>query len=133
MVADTGAGGVNNSSTGATGGFHQGVAPQGATYPRFHFTEILDTALYSCKTLSADHCYYQLTAFAVDGNEEGVVTAGRLAERARVLLFDPAMSVSGKTLLYSRFDRSIPPGYEWDVGENRFKYSKGFYLQLWLA
>jgi hypothetical protein len=132
-VADTGAGGVNNSSTGATGGFHQLVAPQLATFPRFHFQEILDTALYSFTNLISDHCYYQLTAFAVDGNEEGVVTAGRLAERARVLLKDPAMSVSGKTLLYSRFDRSIPARAEWDNGGNRFIYSKGFYLELWLA
>ena len=133
MVADTGVGGVNHATTGATGGFHQGVAPQGATLPRIHFQETLNIAEYSFQTYVADHCYYQFTAFAVDGNEEGATVAGRLAERARVLFTDPSMMVSGKTLLYSRFERSIPPGYEWDAVKSRFIYSKGFLLQLWLA
>jgi hypothetical protein len=133
MTGDTGAGGVNHSSTGATGGFFQMVAPQLAGFPRVHFQEILDTALYSFVNLQADHCYYQITAFAVDGNESGPYTAGRLAERARTLLTNPSMSVSGKSLLYSRFDRSVPAKAEWDEGGSRYIYSKGFYLELWLA
>jgi len=137
MTADTIVGGVNNATTGATGGFHQLIAPQNAGFPRVHFQEILDTGVYSFQNLSADHCYYQFTVYAVDspiGTETGTATAGRLAERLRVLLTDPSMSVTGKTLLYSRFDRSIPPQAEWDdFGGGRFIYSKGFYLELWLA
>ena len=133
LNADTGPGGINNATTGATGGFHQLVAPQGATFPRVHFQELLDTALYSFQTLTADHCYYQFTSFAVDGNEEGVTVAGRLAERARSLLTDPSMSVTGKTLLYSRFERSLPARAERDDTNDRYIYSKGFTLELWLA
>lgn len=135
MVADTGTGGVNNASTGATGGFWQGVAPDNAGFPRIHFQEILDTGIYSFKNLSADHCYYQFTVFARDGNptEEAVYTAGRLAERLRAILTDPNMTISGKTLLYSRFDRSIPPRFEQDESQSRTIYAKGFYLELWLA
>lgn len=133
LTNDTGTGGVNHATTGATGGFHQLVAPQNATFPRIHFQELLDTALYSFQTLNADHVYYQFTSFAVDGNEEGVTVAGRLAERARILLTDPSMSVTGKTLLYSRFERSLPARAEWDETNNRYIYSKGFILELWLA
>ena len=133
LDGDTVAGGVNNASTGATGGFHQLVAPQGATFPRIHFQELLDTGIYSFANLNADSVYYSFIVYAVDGNEEGVAVAGRLAERARSILTDPSMSVTGKTLLYSRFDRSLPARAEWDDTGNRFIYSKGFYLQLWLA
>lgn len=132
MTADTGTDGVNNATTGATGGFHQLIAPQAATFPRIHWQEILDTAHYTFRNLSADHCYYQFTVFAVDSpTEEGVTCAGRLAERLRVLLTDPSMTVSGKTLLYSRFDRSIPARAELEL--SRFIYAKGFYLEMWLA
>lgn len=133
LTADTGTGGVNHVTTGATGGFHQLVAPQGSTFPRIHFQELIDTPLYSFRNLIADHCYYQFTSFAVDGNEEGVTVAGRLAERARALLTDPSMSVTGKTLLYSRFERSLPARAEWDDTSSRHIYSKGFILEVWLA
>lgn len=89
--------------------------------------------MYSLQNLKVDAVYHQFTAFAVDGNEEGVVTAGRLAERARVLLTDSSMSVTGKTLLYSRFERSTPARAEWDDTASRFIYAKGFILEIWLA
>lgn len=138
LTADTGTGGVNHASTGATGGFHNPVAPQKVNgqpvgYPRMHFQELLNTAIYSFQNLNADHCYYQFTVFTVDSNEEGIATAGRLAERARALLTDPIMSVTGKSLLYSRYERSIPVRAEWDDTNSRNIYSKGFILELWLA
>ena len=133
MTIDTGAGGVNHATTGATGGFHQLVAPQNAGFPRIHFQEILDTALYSFRNLISDHCYYQFTVYAVDSNETGTTTAGRLAERLRSLLTDTSMSVTGRTLLYSRFERSFPASAEWDDTNSRNIYSKGFLLELWLA
>ena len=133
LIGDVEAGGVNHPTTGATGGFHQGTAPQTATFPRLHFQELIDTALYSFSALQADHVFYQFNWFAVDGNEEGVTVAGRLAERARTLFTDPSMSVTGKTLLYSRFERSIPQGFDWDDTNNRYVYSKGFILEVWLS
>lgn len=133
FVADTGTGGINHASTGATGGFHQLIAPQSATFPRVHFNEVLTTADYSFTTLISDHCYYQITAYAVDGNEDGATVSGRLAERARVLVTDPVMTVTGKTLLYSRFERTIPPRADWDDAIGKFVYAKGFYVELWLA
>lgn len=107
------------------------VASENAGLPRIHFQELLDTPLYTNQTLVADHCYYQFTVFAVSGNESGAVTAGRLAERARSILTDASLSVTGKTLLYSRFERSIPARTELDG--TRVIYSKGFILEVWLA
>lgn len=131
LLADTGPGGVNNATTGATGGFHQLVAPQKAGFPRFHFQELIDTALYSFTRLKADHVFYQFTVFAVDSNEAGTATSGRLAERARIVLTDPAIDIEGKRLIYSRFERSIPPQAEWDDVNNKYIYNKGFILELY--
>lgn len=133
MQADTGAGGLNNVTTGATGGFHQGVAPQSATFPRLHFQKIQKRPTWSFQNLNASYCYYQLTVFAVDSNEEGVVTAGRLSERAETLFTDPALSVTGHTVQYCRPAVSLPDRFEWDDTGSRYIYSKGFYLELWVV
>lgn len=133
MQADNGSGGLNHTTTGATGGFHQGTAPQGATYPRLHFQKIQKRPLWSFQNLNARFFYYQFTVFAVDSNEEGVTTAGRLAERAETLFTDPSMSVTGHTVQYCRPDVSIPDRFEWDADHSRFIYSKGFYLELWVV
>lgn len=110
IEADTDPGGMNESELGAIGGVHQGVAPQNTAYPRYHFAEIDDIGVYAFSKLVADHCYYSLTALAVDdpigggGGREGAFTAGRLIERARSKFTDPAgLVVAGKTLLYCRF------------------------------
>jgi len=133
LTADTGAGGVNNATTGATGGFHNPVAPQAAGFPRMHFIELTSTALYSLRNLLADHCYYQISAFAVDGQSEGVATAKSLIERAKVLLTDPSMTVTGKTLLFCRYERIIPTPPEWDAANNKYIHSQGMILEVWLA
>lgn len=131
LIADTGTGGVNHATTGATGGIYQFGPPESAGFPRIHFQEILHTAQYSFQTLSADHVYYQYTAFAVDENEPGAITAGRLADRVRTVLTDPVLTVTGKATLYCRFDRSIPSSREWDG--KRFIYQRGGYVEVWLA
>ena len=138
---DTEAGGMNEPEFGAIGGVHQGVAPQNTPFPRYHFQEIDDFALYSFGGLAADHCYYSLTALAVDdpigGGREGAFTAGRLRDRARTQFTDPygpaPLVVEGKAVLYSRFLRSLAPGFEKDTNLDRYIYSKGMILELWLA
>lgn len=138
MLADTGSGGLNEPDVGAIGGFHQLVAPQNSAFPRVHFQMLDDQPLYSFTSNVADHLFYQVVAHAVDdpinGGREGVQTSGRLAERARALFTDPAgVSVSGKTLLYSRFMNSIPPDAVKDENLDRYVYSKGMVLEIWLA
>lgn len=133
MLADTASGGLNHATTGATGGFHQGTAPQSATFPRIHFQKIQKRPLYAFKNLSARYLYYQLTAFAVDSNEAGADTAGRLAERAEALFTDPSLTVTGQLVQYCRPAVSIPDRFDWDETNSRYIYSKGFYLELWLA
>lgn len=130
LTGDTGAGGVN---TLATGGIHQLKAPQTAGLPRVHFQELLDSPLYSFAALSADHFFYQFKALAADTTVEGATLAGTIAERMRSILSDPTMTVTGKTLLYCRFERSIPPYAEWDEANGRDIYHKGFIAEIWLA
>lgn len=133
LTADTGTGGVNHSTAGALGGFHQGVAPPDATLPRIHFQKLTGTPEYSFQNVSARNMYYQFTAFAVDGNEEGATTAGRLAERAQALFTDPALTVTGSTVIHARPIREIPDGFEQNETDSKTIYSKGFILELWLA
>ena len=138
IEADTDPGGMNEPENGAIGGVHKGVAPQNTAYPRYHFSEIDDDALYSFGGLVADHCFYALTAFAVDdpigGGREGSFTAGRLAERARSKFTDPnGLTVDGKTLLYCRYRNALAEGFDKDSTQDRYIYSKGMVLELWLA
>ena len=131
LTGDTGPGGVN---TLATGGIHQLIAPQTAGLPRVHFQQLLDTAAYSFSALSADHFFYQFKALAADTpTDEGATLAGTIAERMRTVLFDPTMTVTGKTLLYCRFERSIPAFAEWDDTGSRHIFHKGFIAEIWLA
>lgn len=133
LTGDTGTGGVNHASAGATGGFHQGVAPQTAGFPRVHFMELLTTPLYTFRQAAVDHVFYQIDAYAKDSTYEGVTKAGNLSERIRVLLTDNSFSVSGGSLLYCRFDRSVPPTFEQDGVNGGFIYRKGGIYELWLA
>jgi hypothetical protein len=134
LTADTVSGGVNHSVTGATGGFHQLIAPQTATLPRIEFHELLTTALYSFRSLQADHVFYQIKALATDTPiGAGTTIAGNLSERARALLTD-----NSSMGLYCRFERSIPPYAEFStVGsggrDGRYIYHKGFICELWVA
>lgn len=133
LTADTGVGGVNHATTGATGGFHNGAAPQGAGFPRVHFQELAKTREYTFTTLSHERGYYQISAFAVDGNSEGVTIAKTLAERIETLLTDPSMAVTGKSLLCCRPERMDPMFYERDDPNDRFIYSQRLILEVWLA
>jgi hypothetical protein len=43
------------------------------------------------------------------------------------------MTVAGKTLLYCRFMHSLAPEFEKDPTQDRYIYSKGMILEIWLA
>ena len=130
LDADTGAGGVANL---ATGGIFQLDAPQKTVPPYLIFQEANDTPGYTFGNLLAfDHVYYVLRAFAVNANEDGPQTAGKIADRLKVLLTNPSLAVSGKTVLSCRFDRSYPPLKEFDSANNRFIYSRGVLIETWL-
>lgn len=135
MNADNIVGGLNEPENGATGGFHQLVAPQNTGFPRCRFQKLDRDPLYSFSTRVADRFFYQIAFDAVDHPTlgDGAFISGKFEERAIDLFTDGALSVSGKTVLYSRFFNSIPPLAEWDVDNNRYVYSKGIVVQLWLA
>lgn len=136
MNADIDPGGLNEPENGATGGFHQLVAPQDAGFPRNRFQELDRDRLYAFGGPVADHFFYQLVFDAVDHptRGEGAAIAGRLKERAIDLFTDPdGLIVSGKTLLYSRFRMDVPPQAIKDETQDRYIYSKGMVLEIWLA
>lgn len=134
MTADDDPGGLNEPDVGATGGFHQLVAPQGSGYPRIHFQELDDQPLYTTTGIFADNHFYQIVAYAIDHPVygAGVDIAGRLAERARTLFSDASLTVAGKAIIYCRFRGLVPPAALWDTdSNNQYVYSKGLVLELW--
>jgi hypothetical protein len=136
MLADGDSGGLNEPENGATGGFHQLVAPQSAGFPRCRFQELDRQALYSFRSRVANHLFYQMMFDAVDHPTlgSGVDIAGRLKERAIDLFTDPqGLTVEGHTLLYSRFRGDVPPQALRDEGDDRYVYSKGMVLEIWLT
>ena len=136
MIADTDPGGLNEPENGATGGFHQLVAPQSAGFPRCRFQELDGRVLYSFGGPVASHFFYQLSFDAVDHPTlgEGAAIAGRLKERAAELFTDPeGVSVEGHTLLYCRCRGDVPPQAVKKDTEDVYVYTKGMVLELWLA
>lgn len=134
LTGDTGGGGVNTLSNG---GIYQLNAKQAAPFNFTVFQELLDTPDYAFSALSADHVFYQIKHVCVDDANNttisGPVAAGTLADRTRVLLTDPTLNVTGKTMLYCRFNRSIPTYSEWDATGSKFIYHKGGIYEIWLA
>lgn len=136
MNGDIGPSGLNEPEMGATGGFHQLVAPQTAGFPRCRFQELDRSRVYAFGGPVADHFLYQLFFDAVDHPAlgEGPAIAGRLKERAIDLFTDPqSLTVTGRTLLYSRFRMDVPPQVIKDDAQDRYIYSKGMVLEIWLA
>lgn len=131
LSGDSGAGGV---AALATGGIFQVDVPQHALTPYVIFQEAQDTPGYAFgNVLKYDHVFYVVRGFAVDANEDGVQTVGKIADRLKVLLTNPSLSVSGKTLLSARFDRSLPPTKEWDPANKRFIYGRGIICEIWVS
>ena len=131
LAADSGAGGV---ALLATGGIFQLDAPQKTTPPYVVFQEAHDTPGYTFgNTLAFDHVFYMIRGFAVNANEDGPQTAGKIADRLKTLLTNPSLTVTGKTVLSCRFDRGYPPLKEFDSANNRFIYSRGVLIEAWLS
>lgn len=131
LNADSGAGGV---FTLATGGIFQLDAPQGTTPPYVIFQEAADTPGYTFRNTNVfDHLFYMIRAFGVDANTSGQAQVGTIADRLSVLLTNPSLTVSGKSVLSCRFDRSYPPLKEWDAANNRYVYSRGILCEVWVS
>jgi len=131
LVADSGTGGV---AALATGGIHQQDAPEKTVEPYVIFQEASNDPTYAFgNALQADHFFYLIRAVAADANESGPVTVAKIADRLKTLLTNPSLSVSGKTLLSCRFDRSYPPLRERDEVNQRNVYVRGILAELWVA
>ncbi len=131
LSADSAPGGV---AALATGGIFQLDAPQGTSPPYLIFQEANDQPGYTFgNTLVYDHAFYMIRGFTADGNTSGQAQASVIADRLKTLLTNPSLSVSGKTVLSSRFDRSYPPLKEFDSANNRWIYSRGVLCEIWLS
>ena len=131
LDADTIAGGVK---TLATGGIHQLRAPEKTVEPYVVFQEAGDFPIYAFRnTLIADHIFYFIKGVAIDLNEGGATIVAKIADRLKTLLTNPTLTVSGKTVLSCRFDRSYPPMVERDEVNQRDVYSRGILAEIWVS
>lgn len=131
LQADSGAGGV---ATLATGGIYSLDAPQKTTPPYVIFQEASDMPGYTFRnTLVFDHVFYLIRAFAVDANTSGPAQVGTITDRLKALLTNPTLTVSGKSVLSARFNRSYPPLKEQDDAGNRYVYSRGVLVEIWVS
>lgn len=135
MSGDTGTGKL---ATLSNGGIWQILAPENTAFNYTVFQEVLDTPSWAFgNALTHDSVFYQIKHYSVDEANNtttpGPDAAGAMADRARVLLTNPSLSVSGKTVLCCRFNRGVPAMREFDEANNRFVYSKGSIFEVWLA
>ena len=131
LTADSGAGGV---SMLATGGIHQLRAPEKTVEPYVVFGEASDFGLYGFgNSLQADNVFYFFRAVAVDANESAASVVAKIADRLKVVLTNPTLTVTGKTVISCRFDRSYPPLPERDEINQRDIVSRGILAEVWLA
>lgn len=113
---------------------YQGKTPQGVVPPYLIWQEASDFPGYAFgNTLRYDHTFYMFRAFAVDANTSGASQAGAIADRLKVLLTNPSLTVSGKSVLSARFDRSYPPTEEFDSANNRHIWGRGVLIEVWVA
>lgn len=118
------------------GGIHNRMAIQGASYPRTVFQRLPFVHGYSFASRQYVHGFYQFKGLAIDPvntTDEGVTLVAKIVDRLVALLTDPAITVSGSTLLYCRPDREIPLMNEWDSMNNRTIYHEGVICELWLT
>lgn len=137
LKADTGTG---NLVALSNGGFHQKVLPAQVKTP-FNYT------IYECLVELPDYAFgnvevyrdapYQIRHYSVDNanntTRTAVEMAGSMDDRCRFWLTNAALNVSGKTLLYCRFDRSIPLQPEWDEAGKRWIIGKGSIYRICVA
>ena len=130
MVTDTGAGKL---ATLSSGGIFQLTAPSTAPYPLTVWQELLDLPGYTFAALAYNSIAVQIKHLATDANTEGASIAGQMADRCRILLTDPSLTVGGKSVLYCRFIRGVPSFAEWIENLGKTVFSKGGIFEIWLA
>lgn len=135
MAADTGAGGL---ATLSNGGFHQQVADENTPYNYTIFERLTDLPEYAFgNAVASDYTPYQIRHYSVKGANNSSLSpqevTGKMLERAKTLLTNPSLNVTGKTVLCCRFDREIPLRPEWDETLKRWIFGKGAIYALWLA
>jgi len=136
LLQDTGAGGVNNPDTGATGGFHRNKAPQNATYHRIVITDVTGLPIYTFTQEAARRKFIRFMVYAVDplnSTETGTQVATRLNKRVQALFFDLDTTLGDSSLIYSRMEREISSDSEFDKAWNRDVYSEGCIMEFYTA
>jgi hypothetical protein len=123
LTADSGAGGV---ATLCTSGIHQGAPPEGTTPPYLNWQLIGGRPTEHTFTVKvADDLFVQFYAWAEDTDTaEGIATVRTIIDRVETILFDAALSVSGRTLLYCRKYMDLPDRFETLEG-GQHRYGKG--------
>lgn len=133
LIADSGAGGV---ALLATGGIYNGRALD-AVPDYVVFEELIDNPAYGFgNSLQYDYVPYVIRAFAVDGangGSSGKTKAGVIVDRLRVLLLNPALTITGKTLQCCRMLRTTNPTDEWDESNRRYVYGRGGIFDIWVS
>jgi hypothetical protein len=137
MQNDTGAGGLN-ASDGATGGFHQGKAPEESLYPRVHFKTVTGIPHYVTVGEAYRALFVQFLVYASDpinGGESGSVLSARLNARVQDLFTDPdgALPIAGHELIYCRPERELSSATEFDQAVGRDVFSEGCVIEFWTA
>lgn len=122
LLADTGAGSLVAL---CTGGQWQGAPPEGTEAPFLIWQMLGGPAGYTFTQKVADDLSVQFYAWAEDTDSaEGVATARTIMDRLETVLFDAALSVSSRTLLYCRKERDLPDLIDTLDGGAR-RYGKG--------
>ncbi|HEX5704872.1 MAG TPA: hypothetical protein VFX97_16865 [Pyrinomonadaceae bacterium] len=135
MTADGGAGGL---ATLSNGGFHQQAADENTPFNYTIFERLTDLPSYTFGNVTAfNYTPYQIRHYSVKGANNSTLSpqevTGKMLDRTIVLLTNPSLNVTGKSVLCCRFDREIPLRPEWDETLKRWIYGKGAIYALWLT
>ncbi len=113
------------------GGLFHINANQKTPYPFSRFAKAGGSKLYTFTRLAEDDLSYVLQAFAKDTDSAGgAEIAGSIVERGSALLFDAALSIAGRTLMYCRVEQELPDGEEIDPSDNESVYSRSILFRV---
>ena len=132
LNGDNGAGGVKTLSTG---GIYHINPNQKAGFPKTVFGQYTpDIPVYTMGLKAYDHLEYYVTPYAVDtATTAGVDVTALISERAEALLTDGAITAEGKTVLYFRMSRRMPPLPNFDSDKGIWVYSRPTIFEAYVA
>jgi hypothetical protein len=108
-----------------TSGIHQGAPPEGTVPPYLNWQMLGGSPDHTLTRKALDDLSVQFYAWAEDTDSaEGVATARAIIDRLETVLFDAALSVSGRATLYCRKESDLPDQIETLEGGSR-RYGKG--------